>query len=155
MGSSLNVVGKYINNDFYKIYLNAIPITNLSSYCQKLLLIISGLLPIKKRIITSILKRLIPKEYRQSKLVPRDSLTITVQDFRFVDIRYIFTSRAEDGLTKCGQVEFRNWNLVADATQTVGSRLLKRSIDSHPNDCNAFASFYGVTGKTTKSIQGF
>jgi hypothetical protein len=27
------------------------------------------------------------------------------------------------------------------------SRLLKRSIDSHPNDCNAIASFYGVTGK--------
>jgi hypothetical protein len=47
-------------------------------------------------------------------------------------------------------------NLVADAarvTQEFAS-FLKRSIDSHPNDCNAIA-FYGLLVKTTKSIQGF
>jgi hypothetical protein len=49
-GSSLNVVGKYTKGDilYFKLYKCKIPIANLSSYyCQKLLLIISSLLPIK------------------------------------------------------------------------------------------------------------
>jgi hypothetical protein len=49
-----------------------------------------------------------------------------------------------------GKVVFRDWNLVADAarvTQEFAS-FLKEINRFKANDCNATASFYGVSGKT-------
>jgi hypothetical protein len=46
-------------------------------------------------------------------------------------------------------------NLVADGTRNTGVRVLKEINRFKPNDCNAIASFYGVSGKKYNIIQRF
>jgi transposase len=93
----------------------------------------------------------IPKEYRQNKLSSKGFFEeITVQDFPIRAHQvYLHITRRRWLNEDTGQVVFRNWNLVADGTRLTQefAFFLKRSIDSKPNDCNAIASFYGVSGK--------
>jgi hypothetical protein len=79
---------------------------------------------------------------------------ITVQDFPIRGHQvYLHITRRRWLNEDTGQVVF-SWNLVADATGNTGVRVFFKKINRFKaNDCNAIASFYGVTVKSTTSIQ--
>jgi hypothetical protein len=54
-----------------------------------------------------------------------------------------------------GQVVFRDWNLVADGTRVTQEFASFKKNQFKPNDCNAIASFYGVSGKKQHQYKDF
>jgi hypothetical protein len=114
---------------------------------------ISNLLPIKKgdEILHLYLKGLIRFLKNIGNLKFQFFDEITVQDFPIRGHQVYLHILAEDGSMKTlGKSSIEIGFSSRRNSGNRSSRLLKRSIDSHPNDCNAIASFYGVTGKNYK-----